>query len=354
MPVQHSPPAKNTRSQRHQDVLTSTERAPLDCTPSVHQLSANLERGPPMEGEVPSRRGGISQGPRSRSGAAEAEEGEESEETKVEVALAGAPEASEGPNLAPSNQPLVSQAEPNFLKMMEQMTQLMGKLTQEVSPRDTSKAPEFKTPSMNAPDSFDGTKAYRLKGFIQSYPSYLLKHWKLFETQLFTLFGDPNEVRKAEQELENLRMKEGGNVSFLQELMEITLELDTSNDFSTSFNRVDLVGELKTPPLPPSVHIPSIIPSHLLLPSIDEVFKEIKDVGEDVAIFSLNLFQGYMDLPPLSFHASLEEQWDEEEEPEEIETVLKVVPPAYHPYLDVFYNMKAKKLPPNHACDHHI
>ncbi|MBW0591407.1 hypothetical protein O181_131122 [Austropuccinia psidii MF-1] len=97
MPVQNSPPVKNTRSQRHQDVLTSTERAPLDCTPSVHQLNSNLERGPPMEGKVPSRRGGvklrrsrsfygllggypsISQGPRSRSGAAEAEEGEESE-----------------------------------------------------------------------------------------------------------------------------------------------------------------------------------------------------------------------------------------------------------------------------------
>ncbi|MBW0490407.1 hypothetical protein O181_030122, partial [Austropuccinia psidii MF-1] len=61
-----------------------------------------------------------------------------------------------------------------------------------------------------------------------------------------------------------------------------------------------------------------------------------------------------MDLPPLSFHASLEEQWDEEEEPEEIETVLKVVPPSYHQYLDVFSKVKAEKLPPHHACDHHI
>ncbi|MBW0593680.1 hypothetical protein O181_133395 [Austropuccinia psidii MF-1] len=61
-----------------------------------------------------------------------------------------------------------------------------------------------------------------------------------------------------------------------------------------------------------------------------------------------------MDLPPLSFHASLEEQWDEEEEPEEIETVLKVVPPVYHKYLDVFSKVKAEKLPPHRACDHHI
>ncbi|MBW0578423.1 hypothetical protein O181_118138, partial [Austropuccinia psidii MF-1] len=112
------------------------------------------------------------------------------------------------------------------------------------------------------------------------------------------------------------------NFDSLQELMDITLELDTS-DFPTAFKSVALVGELKTPSLPPSFHIPSIIPSQSLLPSRDEVFKEIKDVGEDVAISSLHLFLGYMDLPPLYFHASLEEQWDEEEDPEEIETVLK-------------------------------
>ncbi|MBW0499615.1 hypothetical protein O181_039330 [Austropuccinia psidii MF-1] len=61
-----------------------------------------------------------------------------------------------------------------------------------------------------------------------------------------------------------------------------------------------------------------------------------------------------MKIPPLSFHDFLEEQWDEEEETEEIETVLKVVPPVYHQYLDVFSNVKAEKLPPHRACDHHI
>ncbi|MBW0535561.1 hypothetical protein O181_075276 [Austropuccinia psidii MF-1] len=128
----------------------------------------------------------------------------------------------------------------------------------------------------------------------------------------------------------------------------------TSNDFATAVNSVPLVGELKTPSLPSSVHIPSIIPSQSLLTSTDEVFKDIKDVGEDVAISSLHLFQGDMDLPPLSFHASLEKQWDEEEEPEEIETVLEVVPPDYHQYLDVFSKVKAEKLPPHRACDDHI
>ncbi|MBW0585953.1 hypothetical protein O181_125668 [Austropuccinia psidii MF-1] len=133
----------------------------------------------------------------------------------------------------------------------------MGQIAQAVSPRDTSKAAAFKTPSMKAPDSFDGTKAYKLRRFIQSCqlifhndpetffsdrknvlystsfltgragkwiepylsnisnadPSYLLNKWKLFETQLFTLFSDPNEVRKAEQELDYLRMKESGKGS---------------------------------------------------------------------------------------------------------------------------------------------
>ncbi|MBW0510608.1 hypothetical protein O181_050323 [Austropuccinia psidii MF-1] len=156
MPIQNSPPAKNTRSQRSPAVLTPTERVPLEHTPSVHQLSANLDRGPPMEGAAPSRRWGMkSRRSRSFSG--------------LLGGYPGAPEASEAANLAHSNQPLVSQAESNFLKMMEQMTQLMGKLTKAIAPSDNSKAPAFKTPSMKAPDSFDGTQAHKLRGFIQYY-----------------------------------------------------------------------------------------------------------------------------------------------------------------------------------------
>ncbi|MBW0471820.1 hypothetical protein O181_011535 [Austropuccinia psidii MF-1] len=58
-----------------------------------------------------------------------------------------------------------------------------------------------------------------------------------------------------------------------------------------------------------------------------------------------------MDLPPSSYHDSLEELWDEEEDPEEIETVMKVVPSAYHQNLDVFSKVKAEKLPPHCSCD---
>ncbi|MBW0524991.1 hypothetical protein O181_064706 [Austropuccinia psidii MF-1] len=96
MTVQNSPPAKNTRSQRNSPVLDPTARAPFDCTPSVHQLSANLDRGQPMQGEAPSRRGGmksrrsrsfsgllgsypgISEGARAKLGEVKDEEGEES------------------------------------------------------------------------------------------------------------------------------------------------------------------------------------------------------------------------------------------------------------------------------------
>ncbi|MBW0468967.1 hypothetical protein O181_008682 [Austropuccinia psidii MF-1] len=117
----------------------------------------------------------------------------------------------------------------------------MGQLAQAVSSRDNSRAPECKNPSMKAPDSFDGTQAHKLRGFIQSCQlifynnpetffsdrkkvlystsfltgrsekwiepylsnisnedlSYPLNNWKLFETQSFTLFVNPNEVRKA-------------------------------------------------------------------------------------------------------------------------------------------------------------
>ncbi|MBW0503976.1 hypothetical protein O181_043691 [Austropuccinia psidii MF-1] len=140
-----------------------------------------------MEGEAPSRRGriksrkstsfsgllgsysGMSEGARARLQEVEDEEGEESVEeedsgeTEVAHALANAPEVPQG-----SNQPLVSQSYPSLLKIIEQMATIMGQLSQEGSTRDNSKEPAFKTPSIEVPDSFDGTQARRLRGFIQS------------------------------------------------------------------------------------------------------------------------------------------------------------------------------------------
>ncbi|MBW0484213.1 hypothetical protein O181_023928 [Austropuccinia psidii MF-1] len=76
------------------------------------------------------------------------------------------------------------------------------------------------------------------------------------------------------------------------------IKSSSSNALATAVNSVALVAEFKTPSLPSSVHIPSIMPSQSLLKSRDEFFKEIKDVGEDVDTSSLHLFQGDTDLPP--------------------------------------------------------
>ncbi|MBW0525286.1 hypothetical protein O181_065001 [Austropuccinia psidii MF-1] len=61
-----------------------------------------------------------------------------------------------------------------------------------------------------------------------------------------------------------------------------------------------------------------------------------------------------MDLPPLPFNACLEEQWDEQEDPDEIEIMLKVAPSAYHQYSNIFSSLKEEKLPPHHACENLI
>ncbi|MBW0503558.1 hypothetical protein O181_043273 [Austropuccinia psidii MF-1] len=91
-----------------------------------------------------------------------------------------------------------------------------------------------------------------------------------------------------------------------------------------------------------------------LLSSRDEVFKEIQDVGEDDSISSLHLFFGNISFPPSSYHDSLEELWNEEEDPEEIEAMIKVFPSAYHQYWDLLTKVKTEKLPPHRACDHYI
>ncbi|MBW0523803.1 hypothetical protein O181_063518 [Austropuccinia psidii MF-1] len=127
-----------------------------------------------------------------------------------------------------------------------------------------------------------------------------------------------------------------------------------SNDFSSAKSCAALVGDYRTPSFLPSVNIPSLNSHKSLMFSRDEAFKENQDFGEDNSVSSLHLFFGNMDLPPSSYHESPEEVWDEEEEPEGVETMMKVFTSAYNQYLDVFFKMKAEKLPPHCACDHHI
>ncbi|MBW0492062.1 hypothetical protein O181_031777 [Austropuccinia psidii MF-1] len=169
MPVQHSPPAKNTRSQRNPAVLTPTARVRLDHTISSStgckfgQRATNGRRSTLQKRGNEIKKIKIILWP-----GEEYVEEEDSGETEVADDLENAPEVPQGPNLSPTNQPLVSQSDPSLLKIIEQMATIMGHLSQTAAPRDNSKAPAFKTPSMKAPDSFDGTQAYKLREFIQS------------------------------------------------------------------------------------------------------------------------------------------------------------------------------------------
>ncbi|MBW0476231.1 hypothetical protein O181_015946 [Austropuccinia psidii MF-1] len=123
--------------------------------------------------------------------------------------------------------------------------------------QEAPRPPAFNISSMKESDCFDGTLAFKVRSFIQSFqlifhnekeifseekrkvlyatsfltgraekwiepylsnltnqdPIYPLNDWELFETQLFTLFGDPNGIRKAKAELDGLRIKEGDHVS---------------------------------------------------------------------------------------------------------------------------------------------
>ncbi|MBW0532989.1 hypothetical protein O181_072704, partial [Austropuccinia psidii MF-1] len=127
-----------------------------------------------------------------------------------------------------------------------------------------------------------------------------------------------------------------------------------SNAFSSTKSCAALVGNTRTSSSQSSIHIPSLNSHQSLTSSRDEIFKEIQDVGKVNSVSSLHLIFGNMNLPPSSYLDSLEELWDEEEDPEEVKTVMKVVPSAYHQYLDVFSKAKAEKLPPHHSCDYHI
>ncbi|MBW0591216.1 hypothetical protein O181_130931, partial [Austropuccinia psidii MF-1] len=183
--IQHSPPATQTRSQaRTQAVLTPTPRAPLDVTPEAPQLRAKFGKGPILEGEAPSRKEGI--GPRRSSSFSgvvggfpgtstgtfkgpgeDGEEEEESDGTEGVPAPVEAPQGTGGPTLAQSNQPIPHQSEPSLLAIMQQMTQIMANL-QAASSSEASRRPAFKTPSMKAPECFDGTQPFEVRSFIQS------------------------------------------------------------------------------------------------------------------------------------------------------------------------------------------
>ncbi|MBW0478192.1 hypothetical protein O181_017907 [Austropuccinia psidii MF-1] len=164
MPIQNSPPARQTICQaRAQAVFTPAPRAPLDGTPAVPQLWAQLDRGRRIEGAAPSRKEG--RGPRRSNsfsrvvggfpGTARTifkgpgEDGEEEENSVEEEesngteglpALVGASQGTGGPTLGQSDQHFSHQSEPSLLAIMQQMTQIMANL-QAASSSESSRPP---------------------------------------------------------------------------------------------------------------------------------------------------------------------------------------------------------------------
>ncbi|MBW0574878.1 hypothetical protein O181_114593 [Austropuccinia psidii MF-1] len=158
MPIQHSPPATQTRSQaRPQAVLTPTSRAPLDGTPAVPQLRAQLDRGPSTSRT-------IFKGPGEDSEEEEESsvEDEESDHTEGAPAPVGVLQGTGGPTLTQSDQPVFNQSEVSLLAIMQQMTQILANL-QAASSFESSRPPAFKTPSIKAPECFDGTQPFKFR-----------------------------------------------------------------------------------------------------------------------------------------------------------------------------------------------
>ncbi|MBW0577203.1 hypothetical protein O181_116918 [Austropuccinia psidii MF-1] len=203
--------------------------------------SRTIFRGPGKDGEVEEEN---------------SVEEEDSDGTEGVPTPVGASQGTGGPALSQYNQPVSHQYELSLLAIMKKITQIMANL-QADSSSEALRPLAFKTPSMKAPEFFHGTQPFKFRSFIHSCqlifhndlekfsqegkkvlyytpfligraakwiepylsnltnqdPNYLLNSWKLFKSQIFTLFVDPNEVRKSKSELDALSMKEGGHVS---------------------------------------------------------------------------------------------------------------------------------------------
>ncbi|MBW0516112.1 hypothetical protein O181_055827 [Austropuccinia psidii MF-1] len=89
------------------------------------------------------------------------------EGTEGVLALVGASQSTGGPTIAQYNQTVSHQYEPSVLDIMQQMTQIMTNL-QAASSSEASRPQACKTPSMKAPECFDGAKPFKVRSFIQS------------------------------------------------------------------------------------------------------------------------------------------------------------------------------------------
>ncbi|MBW0592509.1 hypothetical protein O181_132224, partial [Austropuccinia psidii MF-1] len=136
---------------------------PLDGTPAVPQLRAQLDRGR-MEGAAPSRKEGrVPRRSNSFSG--------------VVGSFPGISRTSlKGPGEDGKRRRRILWKRKSLMVLKvfllrwgppKQMTQIMANL-QAASSSDSSRPPAFKTPSMKAPECFDGTQPFKVRSFIQS------------------------------------------------------------------------------------------------------------------------------------------------------------------------------------------
>ncbi|MBW0519228.1 hypothetical protein O181_058943 [Austropuccinia psidii MF-1] len=176
MPIQHSPPARQTRSQaRTKPVLSPTPRAPLDGTPEVPQLRAYFGRSITIQ-----------------EGSESAKEIKLIFRSSLRFSMAFKNQ-SKG-----SSQGFIQSFQLIFHNDLANFSQDRKKVLYAASFL-IDRAAKWIEP--------------HLSNLTNQDPSYLLNCWELFESQIFTLIGDLNEVRKSEAELDSLRMKEGGHVS---------------------------------------------------------------------------------------------------------------------------------------------
>ncbi|MBW0590906.1 hypothetical protein O181_130621 [Austropuccinia psidii MF-1] len=168
MPVHHSPPAIQTRSQA---VLTPISRVCFDGNPAVPQLRANFGRSNTIqEGRKRAKKIKFifrSDGEEEEESYVEEKESDRSEGAPTPV---GTSQGTGGPTLAQSNKPVSHQSKPSLLEIMKQMTQIMANL------QEASRPPALNTPCMKAPECFDGTQPFKFISFIQSHQLIFHNH----------------------------------------------------------------------------------------------------------------------------------------------------------------------------------
>ncbi|MBW0592429.1 hypothetical protein O181_132144 [Austropuccinia psidii MF-1] len=106
---------------------------------------------------------------------------------------------------------------------MQQMTQIMANL-QAASSSEASRPPAFKTLPMKAPECFDGTQPFKVRSFIQSsdFRSLVTRLGDWGERAVIHHFRKGLPSRLLDQ-----LASHPSRIYSLQDLMDVTLELDT-------------------------------------------------------------------------------------------------------------------------------